>query len=275
MEKSERLCKNLSNKHFQYMETIEYPLDSNLTFRSNSGESLSVKEISRLAHLCLYIDKRHCSSCWKDEIRNLTNWCDSVEFSSAPILIANNFSRRDLKIMQEETILKIYSIGSQLDFLRPLTKFNVPFYFVLSQDGHACSPYFPSNEDMGVYPKRYFVHARNLTKQAKECEYSEGDDALVLLNENVELGTIPYRKKIDISFKMKNVGKRLCKVLECQPSCSCIMVDSFSSVISPGEIGYVAITTVQNNKGSFQHSVRIKTDFADRPYNVNFMGECK
>ena len=266
---------NLSNKQLQYIEAIEYPLDNNMIFQCCDDDSVSLEQLSRLSHLCLYIDSHHCHSCWKDELHNLADWCDSVEFSSVPILIANNFSMRELRIIQSETDFRIYSIGSKPEFLCPLTKFNVPFYFVINQEGHVCSPYFPSKEDMGVYPKRYFVHARDLTKQANNKGLSEGKDILVLLNDNVKIGTIPYRKKVNIKFKMRNMGSRPCKVLECQPSCSCIMVDSFSTVIPPGEIGHVSITTVQNNKGSFQHSVRIHTDFMEKPYSVSFMGKCK
>ena len=103
---------NLSNKQLQYIEAIEYPLDTNMIFQCCDDDSVSLEQLSRLSHLCLYIDSHHCHSCWKDELHNLADWCDSVEFSSVPILIANNFSMRELRIIQSETDFRIYSIGS-------------------------------------------------------------------------------------------------------------------------------------------------------------------
>ncbi len=271
----ESLCTHLSNKMLQYMEAIDYSIGDEILFVNSKGETKFIKDISHLQRVCLYIDSRHCTSCWKDEIRNLSDWCDSVPFSVSPIIIANNFNERELKIMQQGTEYEIYSIGDQVSFLSPLTKFNVPFYFVINQEGHACCPYFPTKSDMGKFPKRYFTHVCSLTSNKNNKAISEGVKKLALLNENVQLGEIPYRKKISIKYKMKNLCNKPCKIFECLPSCSCILVDSFSSVIPPGEIGYLSITTVQNNKGVFDHSVRIHSDFSLRPYEVKFAGVCK
>ncbi len=263
----------LADKLLQYVEAIEYPIDSNLHFTNSKEKSFRVSEISSYPRVCLYIDGRHCTSCWKDEMRNLKYWNDSARFAIRPIIIANNFSGRELKIIQKQTDFEIYSMGSQINFLPALTKFNVPFYFVM-EGGYVCCPYFPSKNDMGDFPVRYFKHISNLTKRM-DAKKTGAANALSLLNADVELGTVDFRKKISITYTMKNLGNTICKVFDCQPSCTCIVVDSFSSVIPPGETGYVAITTVQNSKGAFQHSVRIHTDYSREPYEVHFTGVCK
>lgn len=64
-DNTKALYLNLSKKQLQYIESFEYPLESNLTFKSSHNEELTLTELSTQSHLCLYIDKRHCSSCWK------------------------------------------------------------------------------------------------------------------------------------------------------------------------------------------------------------------
>jgi hypothetical protein len=53
------------------------------------------------------------------------------------------------------------------------------------------------------------------------------------------------------------------------------VVDSFSSAIAAGEEGALVISTVQNNKGTFNHGINIQTNFQEKPYTVTFSGYCE
>ena len=263
----------LEYKIVQYMEAIDYPLDSCLRLFSYRDSACYFKEISELPRLGLYIDARQCTSCWKKEIERLSSWADSTQFDSTPIILANNFNPREIKIMQNETELPIFSMGNVMDFMHPLTKFNVPFFFVIG-NGTISRPLFPSEQLSASFYHKYISHVFAII-ESRKSEYENNVTSITIHNPHLELGKVGMREKKTFVYRLRNNSNKPCVIYRCATSCSCAVVDSFSSAIAAGEEGALVISTVQNNKGTFNHGINIQTNFQEKPYTVTFSGYCE
>lgn len=269
------LIKDISEKQMQYIEAIDYSLGDDFVFMDNNGKVQNVNTVLlNNNRLVLYIDSRNCVSCWQNEIMRLNALCDSINFENRPIIIINNFSPRDITQIKKDYPFQVYSIGSHIDFVPPLTKYNVPFYFILTPDKKVCSPFFPSDKNLGNLTNMYFKYASTIT-QKTEDEKNLQNEGFIIKNENIDFGKISSRKKISSKFYFKNLCNKPRHLFSCQASCTCIMIDSFSNVVLPNKEGYVAFTTVKNTKGPFHHSILVNTDFTAQPLRLNLMGDCE
>ncbi len=273
-EAEKKHCELSYNRLLQYLEAIDYPLDSCFNLFCSIDSLDNFKAISKKPRIGLYIDARQCTSCWKSEIIRMTRWNDSLHFENSPIIIANNFNLREIKIMQSETEFPIYSLGNVVDFQRPLTKFNTPFFFILN-DGYISRPFFPSELENDVFPAKYLNHISAILKPVNPLNRNIENGDLKIYNPIVRLGKVDVRERKPIVYQLHNNNEEPCMIYNCIPSCSCVVVDSFSTSIPPGGDGFVAITTVQINKGEFKHSVNIQTNFQNQPYSVLFSGYCR
>lgn len=262
------------NKVIQYMEAVEYSVDTCQILLCHNDSLNSMAMISKQPRIGLYIDARQCTPCWKKELKQLAIWDDSLSFDNTPIIIANNFNMREIKIMQESTKFPIYSIGNILNFLPSLTKFNSPFFFVIDK-GSISRPFFPSEEDPNSLSLKYLKHIDAVLKK-KDSENNLGDSiSLIVQNPIVDLGKVRTREKSTIQYSLHNNMIEPCMIYKCVPSCSCIIVDSFSTVIPAGEDGYVCVSTSQINKGDFHYSINLQTSIQNQPYTVEFSGYCE
>lgn len=253
-----------NNKIIQYSEAIEYEFDdmNNLSLLSNTPR------------IGLYIDSRNCTSCWKRALKQLSQWNDSLEFENSPLVIANNFNSREIKIMQKGTKISIHSIGDKADFLIPMTQFNVPFFFVL-KDGAITRPLFSLEQMPRELESLYLNHISIILRSKTTRNHSVASSSLTFAKSHVEVGKVELRKKTPIVYQIHNDSDETCLILRCMPSCSCVVVDSFSTAIPAKGDGYIALSTVQLNKGSFSHSINIQTNFQSLPYSVTFAGYCE
>ncbi len=265
----------LFNKQMQYMESIRYPLGDRFPIISSDGRNMNLDSVVQHARLALYIDNRNCTSCWKKEIRRLEQICDTLHLSEFPVIIANNFTQRECALIQDDCRFPVYNIGNQPDFLCPLTKFNVPFFCIIEKDMSVRFPYFPGDREADESMRRYFDYVRIACAIPREVHGSSQTHSLFIVNDIIDFGEISVRTKASARFQLQNDGGETCHLLDCMPSCSCILIDSFSRIIPPGSIGYVAFTAIKNTKGSFHHTINIKTDYSSQPILLSFRGECK
>lgn len=256
------------------MEAIEYPMDTCQFLFCYIDSTNSMLSLSGKARIGLYVDAHHCTSCWENGLNLLSKWNDSLFFENTPIVLANNFNMREIRIMQENTELPIYSLGNTTNFLSPLTKFNSPFFFVI-ENSIISRPYFPSKQIGSSLHLKYLTHIKAVLKSKNKNINSLRNNSLTLLNSIVDLGMVETREKRTIQYKLHNNMNEPCFIFRCMPSCSCVVVDSFSTAIPAGGDGYVAISTIQLNKGEFNHSINIQTNIQSQPYSVSFSGFCE
>lgn len=269
------ICRNLSDRMALYAEAIDYPLPTTQSLTDSTGRLVRIGDALQGSHLALYVDSRQCTSCWKGELERLKILRDSCPPSISPIVLANNFSPRELRIMRKETSFPVYGIENDMFFLNPLTKFNFPFFCVVENGERIRMPFYPMDKDMGEVPRMYFKRVSELCTAVEKENLSTGEKGLKLLNPNMELGTLKVRTQRTIRYQLVNKGDETCELYGCSPSCSCIVVDSFSTFIAPGDTGYVAISTVQTNRGDFAHSVNVSTSCRTMPYTLSFHGYCE
>lgn len=271
----EEISRNLSDRMALYAEAIDYPLPVTELVTDSVGRSMCIGDALEGAHLALYIDSRQCTSCWKGELERLKVIRDSCPPSISPIVLANNFSTRELRFMRKETDFPVYGIEDDVFFLDPLTKFNLPFFCVVENGERIRMPFYPMDKGMGMVPHMYFKRVSEFCTAAEKEVQSTGSSGLKLLNPNMELGTLKIRTQRAVRYQLVNKGDETCELYGCSPSCSCIVVDSFSTFIAPGDTGYVAISTVQTNQGDFAHSVNVSTSCRTMPYTLSFHGYCE
>ena len=274
-DRFEEICRNLYDRMALYAEAIDYPLSPTASVTDSAGKSMRIGEALEGSHLALYVDSRQCTSCWKGELERLKIVRDSCPSSVSPIVLANNFSPRELRIMRKETDFPIYGIEDNVYFQQQLTKFNFPFYCVVENGERMRMPFYPMDKDLGEVPRMYFRRVSEYCAAAEKEMMSEGGAGLKLLNPNMELGTLKFRTQRTVRYLVKNTGAEPCAIYSCAPSCSCVLVDSFSTFIAPGDTGYVAISTVQTNRGDFSHSVNVSTSCRTMPYTLSFHGYCE
>lgn len=267
------------NRLLQYMEAVEYPADSINAVVDIEGNPCTLRNLcSRKGRFFLYIDRRHCVSCWKKDIEVVSTLTDKPDCVSAMAVVASGFSSRELKIMRRETGLDIYSVGADSAIPHALTKFFLPFFFVLTPDGNLVLPYYPSREDDEKFLRNYLslVEARlNKAVSFEPVWNGTAGRQLAIVNENLDLGEVHVRRKACGTFELRNQGKTDCEIRQIYPSCSCILIDEYTKVIKAGETGRVCFTTVQQYKGKFHHSIQFQTDSEREPYTLVFHGECK
>lgn len=273
-ELMESQAKMHNNMIIQYMEAVEYPLDTcyNLSCYKDSFECFAT--ISKSSRIGLYVDAHHCRSCWQKEIAELSKWYNSLNLYRKPIVLANHFNQREIMLMQKDTEFPIYSFGDVVDFINPLTKFNQPFFFLID-NGKITRPFFPNEKNPYNMSLRYFEHVNSIMKSRYLGETKKKKNKLSIYNPVVNLGRVRLREKKEIKYKLHNKGSEPCMIYKCMPSCSCVVVDSFSTAIPAGKDGFIAISSVQVNKGDFYHSINIQTNFQAQPYSVTFSGLCE
>lgn len=267
------------NRLLMYMEAVEYSADSTCDVKDAYGQVSTLRALGVPGgRLFLYIDRAHCTSCWKKDMEVLSALSDMPLCARDMAVVASGFSGRELNIMRQNTTQDIYDAGDGKSLPGALTKFSLPFFFVLTQDGKLALPYFPSKEDDEKFLRNYLALAESRMKKHEvdaQPHSSSGTHSLVVENENLDLGGVRIRRKASGEFVLKNVGDTDCVVQQIHPTCSCILIDDYPKVIKAGETGCVRFTTVQTNKGTFHHSIRVQTDSDSEVYSFNFHGVCR
>lgn len=266
------------NRLMQYMEAVEYPIDGSEVLLGADGDTCDFQKLCADGHLVLYIDRAHCTSCWRKDIEVMRVLPDMPGIAKSLVVVASGFGSRELRIIRRDTGLEVYGAGMPETLPRALTKFALPFFFALTPDGKIVLPYYPDKDDDEKFLRNYLSLVENRLKknQAAPQSHSTGrHGGLVVENASLDLGEVRQRRKVSGRFEIRNEGGHDCVIRQIYPTCSCVMIDEYPKVIKAGETGVIRFTTVQENKGTFRHGIQVHTDMASEPCSLVFYGECR
>lgn len=267
------------NRLLMYMEAVEYQADSVHHVGDAYGQATTLLALcGQGSRLFLYIDRAHCTSCWKKDVEVMHALTDKPECARDMAVMASGFVGRELSIMRQNTGLDIYDAGAGEALPSALRKFSLPFFFVLTQDGKLVLPYYPSNEDDEKFLRNYLALAESRMKEAHASARPRPNSdvrSLQVENENLDMGEVRIRRKASGEFVLKNMGDADCELQQIYPTCSCILIDDYPKVIKAGEAGRARFTTVQTNPGAFHHSIRVQTNLDAEAYSLTFHGTCR
>ena len=267
------------NRLLMYMDAVEYFADNIHDVRDVYKQTTTLLDLSNQgSRLFLYIDRSHCTSCWKKDIEAITNLADKPECIQNIAVLASGFLGRELDILRQTTGLDIYNAGIGETLPNALRKFSLPFFFVLTQDGKVILPYYPSHEDDEKFLRNYLALAESrMEKTHVNTQSRPSRDApnIVVDKENLDIGEVRIRRKASGEFALKNVGSTDCEIHQIYSTCSCVLIDEYPKVIKAGKTSYVRFTTVQTTKGAFHHSIRVKISPNSENYALTFHGVCR
>ena len=266
------------NRLMQYMEAVEYPMDDLIILLGADGDTCDFQKLCADGCLALYIDRAHCTSCWRKDVEVMQVLPDMPGIAKSLVIIASGFGSRELKIVRRDTGLRVYGAETPEALPRALTKFALPFFFALTPDGKVVLPYYPDNDDDEEFLRNYLSLVENRLEKTQLVPWpgSTGrHDTLVVENADLDLGIVGQRRKVSGKFEIRNEGRRDCVIQQIYPTCSCVLIDEYPKVIKAGETGVIRFTTVQENKGSFRHGIQVHTDMSCEPCSLTFYGECK
>lgn len=262
--------RDISERFFLTIDAFDYALPEDAAVFDRDGKASKLTDILPNTRLALYINSRHCGTCWQKEIEYLNSHMDSFSTDVQPIIITQHFTKAGLEIVRTQAKCPVFEIRTEQEFASALVRPMMPFYFLLEDGAKITSPFFPTRNPSSSIQDDYFRRA------TEKCNREVGVDGdLKVINPDEYLGTLQIRKMCQVKYLLKNKGDETCELYGCSPSCSCIVVDSFSTFIAPGDTGYVAISTVQTNQGDFAHSVNVSTSCRTMPYTLSFHGYCE
>ena len=269
---------NTANRLMLYMEAVEYTAESIWEITDINDNTRSLRNSCTEGRFAIYIDRKHCSSCWKKDIEVLLSLSDVPVCAKSLVIVAKDFESRELKIIHRDTGLEVYDAGTKEIMPYALTQFSLPFFFALSPNGKIILPYYPSNEDNERFFRNYLSLVENRLKhdtKKRETDTGKQQGMLIIKNANLNMGTVKMQRKASGMYEIKNAGRRDVIIRQIYPSCSCVLIDDYPKIIKAGETGIIRFTMVQSTRGQFHHSIQIQTDLDSKPYTMNFYGECQ
>lgn len=270
---------NIKNKYLQQIDAIEYTFPDSTFLSDPSGKEHSISLLVDTPRIGLYTDPMQCKSCWEDDLKYLSYICQELEITVEPIVLCDKYSLREMKLLQEKVPYPLYKIEKSAKTLDPLIKFNMPFFFIIDKRGVVSSAFF-SSKNLPLYiGEMYFKMAKKrcqgVDTSTEETNLKVDADDLELLNPVVDLGEVGLRTKTEVSFKVKNNSKKKCLVLDSSTSCSCIVLDIMPRIILPGETETFTVNYVASTNGRFNQTLRLLTNFQNKPYNLQMTGIVK
>lgn len=274
----ENNMETIKNKYLQQIDAIAYTFPDSAFFSGTNGKTYTIEQLIDTPRIGLYIDPMQCQSCWKDDLKYLNYIRDKLQITTRPLVLCNQYSRREMSLLQEKVGYPLYKIEKSAGVLDPLIKFNMPFFFLIDHRGTVSSAFFLSRElpmDIGeLYFKMAKKRCRETDAAAETGPKATADD-LVLLNPTVDLGEIGLRTKTKVNFQVKNKSKEKCVVLNTNTSCNCIVLDILPNIILPGETETFTVNYVASTNGRFNQTFRLYTNFQQRPYELRITGVVK
>lgn len=269
----------IKNKYLQQIDAIEYNLPDSVELVDVKGIRYSIDEQIKTPRIGIYIDPMQCVSCWEDDLKILTLMYEELNIMTTPIVLCDKYSRRELNLMQKKIAYPLYKIEGAAKTLDPLIKFNMPFFFIIDNEGVISSAFIPSKSLPKYILEAYFKMAKKRTlapeEDAREVDIVFSADDLELQNPVVDLGEVGLRTKREVGFKVKNNRKEKCLILDANTSCSCITLDVLPRIILPGETEVFTVNFVASSNGKFNQSLRLKTNFQNQPYTMRITGVVK
>lgn len=108
-------------------------------------------------------------------------------------------------------------------------------------------------------------------KPAAPAAASTSAPKIVLVDEKVDVGTVPKGELIKQVFKVKNTGKGDLHITDVKPSCGCT-VSEFDKVIKPGAEGKILLTVeTKNFQGPISKTALVVTDDPTSPQMTIFL----
>lgn len=245
---------------------------SNATISDHNTKKVNPMEITKDCSLGLYVDKYQCDKCWRDELLLIKNTIEDKEILNNVFLLAGNFSPREIKLLAKELEFPIFSIEvNSNDNIKYLAKFNLPYYFVLKNNGDITSVYFPDSRLYDEIGKTYFKMVSKICTDIEDI--SATFRGLLVENPVVDLGNVKGRRKYDFEFKIKNLENRTCHINKIDVSCACVVLNKDNPLfIYPNSEVIIRATIIPTGKGVFSKTIWLDTDFQRKPYELVVTG---
>ena len=216
--------------------------------------------------LGLYVNRMFCSDCWMTTARNIGEVAKEIGIDT-PFILADDFNQRDIKLLarKDSLGLPIYLLKPhESDILKRLASQGEPFIFYLHSNGMISSILYLAD-----------IMKNDIVKYLK-ISYKDPieADSLEITNSVVDLGYVPYRRKIPIQFLIINNTPINVKILEVKSSCGCLEIDpSFKEIKGISET-VLNVQYYSESMGSFRKIIKVFTDEREKPYIFIIKGYC-
>ena len=239
-----------------------------LEVQDTSGSIMSLTEIiNDERKIGIFVNKNHCSDCWKEAAKNLIK-ATYTSGIGKPFILGDEFRESEVRFLAHEEFpgVPIYRIQKCNSFaLSRFMQLKRPFFFLLDVDGTISSIFFYEGIMMPVFYK-YFCIASVANKAS---------DTLEIPHPMINLGNVSYRCVIPLRYELVNNSKSKCQIVRIVPSCECLKVKDIPKILEPGNSIYIRLELTVELQGKFERNIEVYTDNRREPYVLSVVGCCK
>lgn len=94
------------------------------------------------------------------------------------------------------------------------------------------------------------------------------------VNETYDFGKVNEGPKVEVTFQVKNVGKKPLTIISVEKTCGCTETKRPENNIMPGETGTISATFDSNGRPGLQHkTINVVFNGKESPKALTFTGE--